>query len=88
MDPAELVDSYLNRLDDMRFVLDQILAEDDREGSPFHRKLDPRRIGMSGHSFGGSTRSASRPPSRASAPRWRSPPRAPLSAAAASRSRP
>jgi len=34
-------------------VLDQILAEDDREGSPFHRKLDPRRIGMSGHSFGG-----------------------------------
>src|SRR5438046_8825545 len=53
MDPAELVDSYLNRLDDMRFVLDQILAEDDREGSPFHRKLHPRRIGMSGHSFGG-----------------------------------
>src|SRR5438094_3388247 len=53
MDPAELVDSYLNRLDDMRFVLDQILAEDDREGSPFRRKLDRRRIGMSGHSFGG-----------------------------------
>src|SRR5438876_2366352 len=53
MDPAELVDSYLNRLDDMRFVLDQILVEDDRVGSPFRRKLDRRRIGMSGHSFGG-----------------------------------
>jgi predicted dienelactone hydrolase len=53
MDPAELVDSYLNRLDDMRFVLDQILAEGDRVGSPFQRKLDRRRIGMSGHSFGG-----------------------------------
>jgi len=53
MDPAELADSYLNRLDDMRFVLDQILAEDDRVGSPFHRKLARRRIGMSGHSFGG-----------------------------------
>lgn len=53
MDPTELVDSYLNRLDDMRFVLDQVLAEDDRVGSPFHRKLDRRRIGMSGHSFGG-----------------------------------
>src|SRR5439155_6635723 len=53
MDPAELADSYLNRLDDMRFVLDQILAEDDRVGSPFHRTLARRRIGMSGHSFGG-----------------------------------
>ena len=53
MDPAELVDSYLNRLDDMRFVLDQILVEDERVGSPFRRKLDRRRIGMSGHSFGG-----------------------------------
>ena len=53
MDPAELTDSYLNRLDDMRFVLDQILAENGRSGSPFRGKLDPRRIGLSGHSFGG-----------------------------------
>jgi predicted dienelactone hydrolase len=52
MAQAELVDSYLNRLDDMRFALDQILSENDRAGSPFRRRLDARRIGMSGHSFG------------------------------------
>jgi predicted dienelactone hydrolase len=48
-------DSYRNRVADVRFVLDAMLAESKRSGSRFFRHVNPRRIGMSGHSFGGQT---------------------------------
>jgi predicted dienelactone hydrolase len=52
---SDLGDSFKNRVADIRFVLDSMLAESKRPGSPFRRHLNPRRIGMSGHSFGGQT---------------------------------
>jgi predicted dienelactone hydrolase len=51
MDGDVLADSFANRVADIRFVIDQLLAP----GSPFANVLNPRRIGMSGHSFGGQT---------------------------------
>jgi predicted dienelactone hydrolase len=53
--PSEVADSYANRVADIRFVLDQLLAASSDPSSPFYRRIDPRRIGMSGHSFGGQT---------------------------------
>ena len=50
---AGLLDSFLNRPDDVRFVLDSLLALNDDAESMFYEALDPRRLGMSGHSFGG-----------------------------------
>lgn len=50
-----LADSYQNRVADIRFVLDQLIAASADPDSPFHRRIDPRRVGMSGHSFGGQT---------------------------------
>lgn len=50
-----LADSFANRVADIRFVLDGMLAEARNSSSPFYRRLDPRRIGMTGHSFGGQT---------------------------------
>jgi predicted dienelactone hydrolase len=52
-EPQAFNDSFLNRVADVRFVIDQILAAG--AGSPFARRINPRRIGMSGHSFGGQT---------------------------------
>lgn len=54
-DPDAIADSYANRVADIRFVLDQLIAGSADETSPFYRRVDPRRIGMSGHSFGGQT---------------------------------
>jgi predicted dienelactone hydrolase len=52
-DPAGLVDSFLNRPDDITFVLDGLLARSAEPGSLFYDALDAGRVGMSGHSFGG-----------------------------------
>jgi predicted dienelactone hydrolase len=50
-----LVDSFLNRPDDISFVVDSLLDLNADEGSMFFGAIDPERIGMSGHSFGGLT---------------------------------
>jgi predicted dienelactone hydrolase len=54
-DPAELVDSFANREADIMFVIDRMLAESTDPSSPFARRINAKRIGMSGHSFGGQT---------------------------------
>jgi dienelactone hydrolase len=43
------------RAEDVRFVLTKALALSARRSSPFHRRLDGRRVGALGHSLGGST---------------------------------
>jgi predicted dienelactone hydrolase len=50
-EPAMFADSFANRVADVRFVIDQLLTP----GGPFASVLNGRRIGMSGHSFGGQT---------------------------------
>jgi len=49
------VASFQERPQDIIFVLDQMLAANQDSGSPFFGTIDPSRIGMSGHSFGGLT---------------------------------
>jgi predicted dienelactone hydrolase len=49
------VDSLTERPEDMIFVLDQMLAENANALSLFHGALDPSRVAMTGHSFGGLT---------------------------------
>jgi len=51
-DTAALLDSYLNRPDDITFVLEALLARSTDPGSLFYNALDASRVGMSGHSFG------------------------------------
>lgn len=53
--PQAQVNSFLERPQDMIFVLDQMLAANASPASPFFGALDPDRVGMSGHSFGGLT---------------------------------
>lgn len=53
--PAATGASAVERPDDMIFVLDTILAENEDPSSPFGGILDPDAIAMSGHSFGGFT---------------------------------
>jgi predicted dienelactone hydrolase len=54
---AGIVDaqSAVNRPLDMRFVLDEMLAHNATPDDFFRGAIDPARIGMSGHSFGGYT---------------------------------
>jgi dienelactone hydrolase len=40
---------------DVRFVLDRVLRENRRRSSALHHRVDPRRIGLAGHSLGGGT---------------------------------
>src|SRR5262249_26325296 len=47
--------SLTERPEDMIFVLDQMLAQNADSLSRFHDALDPSRIAMTGHSFGGLT---------------------------------
>ena len=54
-DPAQEADSFVNRPADIRFVLDQMLLSNADPASFFSGAIDPQRIGMSGHSFGGLT---------------------------------
>lgn len=53
--PTAQVNSFLERPQDVIFVLDQMLAANADPLSPFVGALDPDRVGMSGHSFGGLT---------------------------------
>jgi predicted dienelactone hydrolase len=45
----------VNRPLDMSFLIDQLLAFDAEPGSFFEHAIDPAKIGLSGHSFGGYT---------------------------------
>jgi len=53
--PGAQVASAQERPQDMIFVLDQMLALNADSGSPFFGAIDPDKIAMSGHSFGGLT---------------------------------
>jgi dienelactone hydrolase len=55
MTPAALADSFVNRPADISFVIDELLALNADPTSFFYGTIDPSRIGMSGHSFGGLT---------------------------------
>jgi predicted dienelactone hydrolase len=52
---GNLEDSFLNRVADVRFVVDEMLRESATAGTQFARRVHPRRIGVLGHSFGGQT---------------------------------
>jgi dienelactone hydrolase len=52
---AETADSYLNRVPDVRFVIDSMLAEAGTPSSRFADRLRPDAIGIAGVSFGGFT---------------------------------
>ncbi len=55
MTPAAEADSFINRPADISFVIDSLLALNADPTSFFYGTIDPTRIGMSGHSFGGLT---------------------------------
>jgi dienelactone hydrolase len=46
---------FRNQPQDVRFVLDRVLRENGKKSSPLHGRIDPRRIGLAGHSLGGGT---------------------------------
>lgn len=52
---SDQASSAAERPNDIRFVIDQLVAADLDSGSPFFGAIDEDRIGMSGHSFGGFT---------------------------------
>jgi len=52
---AAFGDSFVNRVPDVRFVLDAMLAQATDRSSRFHRRIRTERVGMSGLSFGGFT---------------------------------
>jgi predicted dienelactone hydrolase len=52
---ADFVDSAANRVPDVRFVIDTLLALNEDRTSPFGRRLRPEALGVSGLSFGGFT---------------------------------
>ena len=54
MDTPAVTDSYANRLPDVQFTIDTMLAATGA-AAPFAHRLNPKRIGVSGHSFGGQT---------------------------------
>ena len=43
------------RVPDVSYMLDVFLGRSDIQGDAFHRRIDPDRIGVLGHSFGGGT---------------------------------
>src|SRR5262245_52852388 len=49
------VDSFANRVPDVRFIVDSMLAENGDQSSRFANRLRPDAIGISGLSFGGYT---------------------------------
>jgi dienelactone hydrolase len=60
LSPADITDEEIAglnelRAEDVRFVLSKALELSARRSSPFHRRLDRRRVGVLGHSLGGST---------------------------------
>ncbi len=48
-----MADSYANRPDDLTFALDSVLKLSDDSSSSFYQLLDGGRVGVAGHSFGG-----------------------------------
>jgi predicted dienelactone hydrolase len=52
---AGFIDSAVNRVPDVRFVLDGMLAQASDRSSLFHRRIDTERLGITGLSFGGFT---------------------------------
>ncbi|MGB2695980.1 MAG: dienelactone hydrolase family protein [Dehalococcoidia bacterium] len=52
---ASTADSARNRVDDVTFVLDELLALRDDGGEPLAGAIDPERAGVVGYSFGGWT---------------------------------
>jgi len=52
---ADEADSFANRVADVRFVIDQLLAAAAPAEPLLARSIDRRRIGVIGHSFGGQT---------------------------------
>jgi len=53
--PQNVADSFVNRPADIKFVIDALLQLNTDPASFLHGAIDPARIGMSGHSFGGLT---------------------------------
>jgi predicted dienelactone hydrolase len=58
MRAAADLENFLLRVDDVRAVLDQLDAWNKTTGNPLAGRLDLKRIGMSGHSFGAVTTQA------------------------------
>ncbi|MCX8071165.1 MAG: prolyl oligopeptidase family serine peptidase [Candidatus Binatia bacterium] len=55
MTPAALAESFVNRPADIIAVLDRMLQENADPDSFWFRRINPERIGVLGHSFGGLT---------------------------------
>ena len=53
--PGALADAYANRPADVAAVTDRFLALSKDKTSRFHRHVNPKRLGVAGHSFGGQT---------------------------------
>lgn len=49
------IDSAVNREPDVVYVIDSMLAEAAKSGSPFAKRIDTKKIGVTGLSFGGFT---------------------------------
>lgn len=57
--PAKLVQTAIDRVLDVRFVIDRMLAKSADPADAFSKRVDAARIGVTGHSFGGFTTLAS-----------------------------
>lgn len=53
--PANLADAYANRPADVVAVADRFLELSRDRTTRFHRHVNPKRLGVAGHSFGGQT---------------------------------
>lgn len=58
MQAAADLENFLLRVDDVRVVLDQLDQWNKSSGNPLSGRIDMKRIGMSGHSFGAVTTQA------------------------------
>jgi predicted dienelactone hydrolase len=70
--PGALADAYANRPADVAAVADRFLTLTKDETSRFHRHVNPKRLGVAGHSFGGQTTLRVAPATSASRWVWRS----------------
>ena len=72
--PDALADAFANRPADVAAVADRFLAFTKDKSSRFHRHVNPKRLGIAGHSFGGQTTLRVAAADRGSRRRWRSRP--------------